>query len=277
MFIALLLVEVCAPDMSGSPDNTDCDDTDPDTYPGAPELCDTLDNDCDGVDETVYFFTDADGDGDGAPGTWHTECPLPTNYALTAADCDDNDAARSSLRTETCTNGIDDDCDGLTDWTEWHEDIDGDGAGVATITDTCNPGTGFVTNGWDCDETSTTDPVFVDAATGDDANPGSLTAPYATLSYAVRSRASCVVLQPGTYEGGVTLGGADGWIVGAEGAASTTITGPGGTRTTDYTTGCAAALEMTGAATVKLEGVTITGGTGTMIVDPLAAERTVVA
>ena len=47
-------------------DNTDCDDYDATVYPGAAELCDGLDNDCDGAIETlaeltyVDWYTDAD-------------------------------------------------------------------------------------------------------------------------------------------------------------------------------------------------------------------------
>jgi hypothetical protein len=56
---ALTLVQVDQP-VGFVADGGDCDDTDPNTYPGAPEVADGVDNDCDGVvDEGI----DTDGDG----------------------------------------------------------------------------------------------------------------------------------------------------------------------------------------------------------------------
>ena len=49
---------------------TDCDDSLADSYPGAPERCDGLDNDCDEViDEDLQeeWYADEDGDGYGDP------------------------------------------------------------------------------------------------------------------------------------------------------------------------------------------------------------------
>jgi hypothetical protein len=74
---------------------SDCDDTRATVHPGADEICDGLDTDCDalaGADE-------GDGDGDGDP---------------VCSDCDDADDTRSSRIEERC-NGLDDDCDGLVD------------------------------------------------------------------------------------------------------------------------------------------------------------------
>jgi hypothetical protein len=78
----------------------DCDDNDPNTYPGAPELCDGKDNDCDGTPDNK------DEDGDGF-----------IDVACGGTDCDDTDANVNPGMPEICGNGIDDDCDG---------DIDGD-------------------------------------------------------------------------------------------------------------------------------------------------------
>ena len=76
--------------------NGDCDDLDPDTYPGATELCDGLDNNCDfGLPGDEH-----DGDGDGM---W--ECQ---------GDCDDNNPGVYDGAPELC-DGLDNDCDGTPD------------------------------------------------------------------------------------------------------------------------------------------------------------------
>ena len=61
----------CEPDPGYVAVGGDCDDAEPTVYPDATELCDGLDNDCDGdVDEdlSTTYYADVDGDGYGDPG-----------------------------------------------------------------------------------------------------------------------------------------------------------------------------------------------------------------
>ena len=98
----------------------DCDDTDPDIAPGADEVCNGLDDDCEG--SVPEEESDEDGDG-------YVECasPEPDHVASPAGggDCDDADAGVFPGAAETC-DGVDQDCDGLAD-----EDFDSDGDGFA--------------------------------------------------------------------------------------------------------------------------------------------------
>ena len=120
------------------PNPDDCDDADPDQYPGADELCNGEDDDCDGdVDEddavdVVTWYGDADGDGFGDPAVADEDCDQPLDFVAIAGDCDDGDPDVNPDAEEIC-NGIDDDCDELTD-----ELADGDGDGYAVCDGDCD-------------------------------------------------------------------------------------------------------------------------------------------
>lgn len=82
----------------------DCDDSDESVLPGALEVCDEIDHDCDANDGSV------DGDGDGV--------------LVCDGDCDDTDPLRFPGAEETCDSVSDLDCDGLAPG----DDQDGDGS-----------------------------------------------------------------------------------------------------------------------------------------------------
>ena len=102
-------------DGDGSPASEDCDDSDADVYPGAVELCDGFDNDCDSeIDEDGFaVFADVDGDGFGDDSTEEWVCEATENQVQTGGDCNDSDSAVHPGAAEIC-NGIDDDCDAAT-------------------------------------------------------------------------------------------------------------------------------------------------------------------
>ena len=141
-------------------DASDCDDADPETHPNAPERCDGLDNDCDGViDEELeeLWHLDADGDGYGDPGVTIDSCDPGDGWVGPdmATDCDDGDPAVNPAATEIC-NGVDDDCDGVVDEdleSTWYADADGDGFGDPEAASFgCEPAAGYTADASDCDD-----------------------------------------------------------------------------------------------------------------------------
>lgn len=88
-------------DGDGYPAGIDCDDMDPSVHPGATEVCDMRDNDCDGaIDEGCTMCV-----------------PSPEICNMLDDDCDgaiDEGCVMCAPSTEVC-NGLDDDCDGFVD------------------------------------------------------------------------------------------------------------------------------------------------------------------
>jgi hypothetical protein len=94
----------------------DCDDENADIHPGAEELCDGVDSDCDGLgdeDTWLTFYADLDGDGlgDAATPREARACePVPEGFVMDVGDCDDGDPEVQAP-------------------SERYDDLDGDGYG----------------------------------------------------------------------------------------------------------------------------------------------------
>ncbi len=120
----------------------DCDDRDAAVNPGATEVCNTLDDDCDGdIDEDdapwVTWYIDADGDGRGDPATGEQRCDLPSGMVQDDTDCDDTDFDTHPGAVDLC-DGVDQDCDGADDCEDCSNGIDDDGDGLVDCEDaTC--------------------------------------------------------------------------------------------------------------------------------------------
>ena len=149
-------------DMDGVLSVNDCDDNDNLIFPGAVELCDGIDNDCDGeIDETAaggnVFYVDGDGDGFGAKRDMITACVAPEGYVTNADDCKDDDAEVYPGAPEHC-DGLDENCNGTlddnaVDADTWYADWDQDGFGSDSLTkDSCEPPDGFIATGGDCND-----------------------------------------------------------------------------------------------------------------------------
>lgn len=124
----------------------DCDDNNGAVNPDATEICDGLDNDCDGLtdgdDPSVIglatWYADTDGDGYGDPAVSVEACSAPANHVADNTDCDDANPAVHAIY-------------------PYFDDADNDGYGSMTVVNICAanplvaPG-GFSLNDDDCND-----------------------------------------------------------------------------------------------------------------------------
>jgi len=170
-------------------DGEDCDDASAAIFPGAEEVCNGADDDCDLlVDDGdpsvnasiggVVVYDDADGDGYGNVDTARFSCELPGGASDNPLDCDDEDAAIQPDAQEVCDT-VDNDCDGATDDEDDSTDLstgitaytDGDGDGFGTASSpvqACEAPLGTAPNDDDCDDAAATRFPGAPESTGDE-------------------------------------------------------------------------------------------------------------
>jgi alpha-tubulin suppressor-like RCC1 family protein len=123
----------------------DCDDGDPEVNYKSDEICDGIDNDCDGeiddADTSVFsqsgttFYVDNDGDGYGDTDNTEKRCAITQGYTSQPLDCDDENATVYPEAIEIC-DGLFNNCTlrgSLSLPPEEEQDVDGDGYVICSI------------------------------------------------------------------------------------------------------------------------------------------------
>ena len=239
----------------------DCDDSEPAANPGESEVCDGIDNDCDGtVDEAdaidaSTWYADNDSDGYGDSGVARRACDQPSGYVTDGTDCDDGDDAINPGASELC-NGDDDDCNGLvddnpSDGAYLADDADSDGMGApGTTTLQCDG----ADNELDCLDSDPTEPQVVDASSASATQDGTLTNPWLTIQDGLDTALACVAVFPGIYTENLDFAGQNVSVASTEGAGTTIIDGADA--------GPVVTFENAETASAELIGFTLTGGSG---------------
>jgi cysteine-rich repeat protein len=144
----------------------DCNDDDSSIHPGAEEICDEIDNDCDALSDDddgdrvggSAYYIDHDDDGYGSADYSISACVMPAGYVDNTDDCDDLNDAVNPEAEERC-DGIDNNCDESTDGDDaidpntWYLDEDGDLYGVdSSTTESCDVPDGYAEHSGDCND-----------------------------------------------------------------------------------------------------------------------------
>lgn len=149
----------------------DCRDDNAAIHPDGNEICDAVDNDCDGmiddadasldVASTGTFYRDSDGDTYGDAAMTKHACVKPAGYAASSSDCNDGEANVNPGAVEVC-DFVDNDCDSLVDIADsnidpastksFYRDVDHDNFGAGSAMVACSAPSGYVAVSGDCND-----------------------------------------------------------------------------------------------------------------------------
>jgi hypothetical protein len=128
-------------DGDGFTSDVDCDDNNPSINPNAAEVCNGIDDNCDGqIDEGLLlntYYADADGDGFGDALVETTECSPPSGYVSNNTDCNDSNPNINPNAMEIPGNGIDENCDNMD------AVVDDDADGFTNVSDCVDTNAGI--------------------------------------------------------------------------------------------------------------------------------------